>query len=56
MWCAIQPLFYRSAELAQTTEFYPLEELNDYLRLHPEKRDAAYSTLNHFDLRWFVPK
>ena len=49
-------LFYRSAELAQTTEFYPLEELNDYLRLHPEKRDAAYSTLNHFDLRWFVPQ
>ena len=49
-------LFYRSAELAQTTEFYPLEELNDYLRLHPEKKDAVHNTLNRFDLRWFAPQ
>ena len=49
-------LFYRSADLAPTTEFYPLEEINDYLRLHPEKKDAVHDTLNRFDLRWFAPQ
>ena len=49
-------LFYRSAELAPTTEFYPLEEINDYLRLHPGRKDAVHDTLNRFDLRWFAPQ
>ncbi len=48
-------LFYRTPELAPNTEAYPLEELNDYLRLHPEKKDAVHDTLNRFDLRWFAP-
>lgn len=49
-------LFYRSAELAPTTEFYPLEEINDYLRLYPDRKDAVHDTLNRFDLRWFAPQ
>ena len=49
-------LFYRTADLALSTESYPLEELNDYLRLYPDKREAVYATLSCFDLRWFAPQ
>lgn len=49
-------LFYQTADLAPGTESYPLEELNDYLRLYPEKREAVHRTLSCFDLRWFAPQ
>ena len=46
-------LLYATADLAQRTSAYPLEEINDYLRLHPTRREAAHRTLSYFDLRWF---
>ena len=46
-------LLYATAELAPRTSAYPLEEINDYLRLHPTRREAVNRTLSYFDLRWF---
>lgn len=46
-------LLYATADLAQRTGAYPLEEINDYLRLYPDRREAAHRTLSYFDLRWF---
>lgn len=31
------------------THTYPYQEINDYLRLHPESRDIVEETLNYFD-------
>jgi cephalosporin-C deacetylase-like acetyl esterase len=31
-----------------------MEELNDYLRLFPSKREAVANSLSYFDLRWFA--
>ena len=47
-------LLYATADLASRTSAYPLEEINDYLRLHPERDDAVRRTLSYFDLRWFA--
>ena len=49
-------LLYNTADLAQRTSAYPLEEINDYLRQHPTRREAAHRTLSYFDLRWFGPR
>lgn len=49
-------LFYATADLAPQTTAYPLEEINDYLRLYPERRQAVERTLSYFDLRWFAPR
>ena len=46
-------LLYATSDLAPRTSAYPLEEINDYLRLHPTRRDAVRHTLSYFDLRWF---
>jgi cephalosporin-C deacetylase len=48
-------LFYRTAELAPRTSAYPLEEINDYLRLHPGRAEAVRHTLSHYDLAAFAP-
>jgi cephalosporin-C deacetylase-like acetyl esterase len=42
-------MFYRMLEAAARTEAYPLEELNDYLRMFPERRAALARTLSLFD-------
>ena len=49
-------LSYATADLAARTEAYPLEEINDYLRLHPSRREDVHNTLSYFDLRWFAPR
>jgi cephalosporin-C deacetylase len=49
-------LFYRTADLAAGTQAYPLEEINDYLRLHPDRQEQVRHTLSYFDLRWFAPR
>lgn len=41
--------WYRLAELAASTEAYPYEEINDYLRTYPDHRDAVGHTLAHLD-------
>lgn len=48
-------LFYNAAELATQTSAYPLEELNDYWRTFPERREAVQRTLAYYDLRAFAP-
>ena len=49
-------LFYAASDLAPRTEAYPLEEINDYLRSNPSKRDAVCRTLSYFDLRWMADR
>ena len=49
-------LFYETAELAPRTQAYPLEEINDYLRLFPARAESVRRTLAYFDLRAFAPR
>ncbi len=49
-------LLFRTAGLARRTTAYPLEEINDYLRLHPSRQEQVENTLSYFDLRWFAPR
>jgi cephalosporin-C deacetylase len=53
---AAPALFYKTAELAGKTQGYPLEEINDYLRLFPAQAEAVRRTLAHYDLRAFAPR
>jgi cephalosporin-C deacetylase-like acetyl esterase len=46
---AAPALFYRLAETLPETNAYPLEELNDYLRAHPERAAAVARTLSYVD-------
>ncbi|MBI2950947.1 acetylxylan esterase [bacterium] len=47
--------FYGAMDRAARTEEYPLEEVHDYLRLHPGRRDAVARTLSYFDPLFFAP-
>lgn len=49
-------LFYNTAELAPKTPAYPLEEINDYLRMFPARAEAVRRTLAYYDLRAFAPR
>ncbi len=49
-------LLYRTADVARRTSAYPLEEINDYLRMYPEREGQVRDTLSYFDLRWFAPQ
>jgi len=49
-------LFHDTVALAARTRDYPLEEINDYLRAFPDKRDAVRGTLAYYDLRAFAPR
>lgn len=49
-------LFYDTAALAPRTQAYPLEEINDYLRMFPARAEAVRRTLAYFDLRAFAPR
>jgi dienelactone hydrolase len=42
-------IFYRLMEARERTDGYPVEEINDYLRAHPDRRDAVATTLAYFD-------
>ena len=48
-------IHHRALERAGATQAYPLEELNDYLRLYPKQRDQVANTLNYYDLAGFAP-
>lgn len=39
------PFWYRLAEMADSSDDYPIEEINDYRRTFPERRDAVAQTL-----------
>lgn len=43
------PMFPSLWEVAPTTSVYPYEEINDFARSYPERRDAARETLALFD-------
>lgn len=43
------PMLHRAAEARLMTREYPLEELNDYLRVHPERREAVERSLAYVD-------
>ena len=51
----IPALFFDALTLASRSDSYPLEEYNDYLRLHPSHSDLVAHTLSYFDLRAFAP-
>jgi cephalosporin-C deacetylase len=42
-------LFYRLMAAAERTDAYPVEEINDYLRMYPERRQSVARTLAYFD-------
>ncbi len=48
-------LFYNTVERAPKTQAYPLEELNDYLRMFPDRAEDVRRTLAYYDLRAFAP-
>jgi cephalosporin-C deacetylase len=50
------PMFYAASSLIPTTDAYPLEEINDYTRTHPERKDRAYRTISYFDPTFFAPR
>jgi cephalosporin-C deacetylase-like acetyl esterase len=43
------PFLLNLWEVAARTDAYPHEEINDYLRAHPERRDAVQRTLRQLD-------
>lgn len=43
-------------DAAALTHSYPYEEINDYLRLHPEREPQLRATLNYFDGINFAPR
>ncbi len=49
-------LFVDTLAKAARTGDYPLEEINDYLNLYPERRDAVEDTLGYFELSRFAPR
>ncbi len=42
-------LFHRVMEVRRRTEAYPIEEINDHLRLYPESEARVGATLSYFD-------
>jgi cephalosporin-C deacetylase len=49
-------LFFAAREMVPRTTAYPLEEINDFLRARPERRDAVFATLELFDPIRFAPR
>ena len=49
-------LLVDTLKLAARTGDYPLEEINEYLNLHPERREAVEDTLGYFDLSGLAPR
>jgi len=52
---ATPALFYATMDQLPQTDVYPLEEINDYLRLYPERREAVARTLAYFEPLFFAP-
>jgi hypothetical protein len=42
-------MFHKANEARQRTDAYPIEELNDEIRLAPERESAIVRTLSYFD-------
>ena len=50
------PYLCSMMDSASLTRSYPYEEINDYLRLYPEREEAARDTLDLHDIHNFVDK
>lgn len=48
-------LFVNTADLAPRAADYPLEEINDYLNLYPQRKNAVRDTLSYFQLSRHAP-
>jgi cephalosporin-C deacetylase len=48
--------FYAALDRASQTSAYPLEEINDYLRLYPDRKTQVQQTLAYFDPIFFAPQ
>ena len=48
--------FYRLMEARERSDAYPVEEVNDYLRTYPDRRDAVARTLAYLDPREHAPR
>ena len=49
-------LLYRLMEARSRTDAYPVEEINDYLRVHPEREEAVARTLAYVDPVHHAPR
>ena len=49
-------MFYRLLEACARSEEYPIEEINDHLRSHPERRAAVAQSLAFFDPWYHAPR
>jgi cephalosporin-C deacetylase-like acetyl esterase len=49
-------LLHRLVDSSQRSNAYPAEELNDYLRAHPQSRQAVADTLAYFDPIHHAPR
>ena len=49
-------IFFDATSVAPDTGAYPMEEFNDYIRLHPDAAGAVGRTLSYLDPRWFAPR
>ena len=49
-------IFHQPLARAAATSAYPLEELNDYLRQYPDRREAIERTLSYYELSRFAPQ
>ncbi len=43
-------------DAARLTHSYPYQEINDYLRLYPERAEAVRATLDYYDIINFAPR
>lgn len=43
------PHLYRILDAGQRTDAYPIEEINEYLAMYPDRTDAVANTLRYFD-------
>lgn len=46
--------FYDAPHRVPATDAYPLEEINDYLRAHPDRTNTVWNTLRYFEPRHFA--
>ena len=48
--------FYAAMDRAPQADDYPLEEINDYLRLYPERQAQVAQTLSYFEPLFLAPR
>jgi cephalosporin-C deacetylase len=49
-------MFYQMLDACAQSDEYPIEEINDYLRSHPERRAAVAASLAYFDPQFHAPR